>query len=82
MTSSPNFHPSSGTDISRVDGLLNWMAWPNNGENKAPTPGRNISVADGDREYVNALAGRAYIARQSLTLHVAWLHSHGIFRTR
>jgi hypothetical protein len=30
----PNFHPSYGTNtsISAVDGLLNWMAWPNNGQ--------------------------------------------------
>lgn len=61
----PNFHPSYGTDISPVDGLLNWMAWPNNGNNKAPTPGHNVSVADGDNVYVNALAGKAYIARES-----------------
>lgn len=61
----PNFHPSYGTNLSAVDGLLNWMAWPNNGQNKAPTQGQNISVADGDREYVDALAGKAYIARQS-----------------
>jgi hypothetical protein len=40
------------------------MAWPNNGNNKAPVQGQNISVADGDREYVNALGGKAYIARQ------------------
>ncbi len=59
----PNFHPSLGTNISAVDGLLNWMAWPNNGENKAPTSTKNISVADGDREYVSALAGKAYVAR-------------------
>lgn len=59
----PNFHPATGTDISPVDGLLNWMAWPNNGNNKAPTPDRNITVADGDREYVDALGGKAYIAR-------------------
>lgn len=60
----PNFHPSYGTNLSGVDGLLNWMAWPNNGQNKAPTQTQNISVADGDLEYVNALAGKAYIARQ------------------
>ena len=60
----PNFHPSYGTNIGPVDGLLNWMAWPNNGNNKAPTAGQNVSVADGDHEYVNALNGKAYIARQ------------------
>ena len=60
----PNFHPEYGTDMSTVDGLLNWMAWPNNGKNKAPTPGANISVADGDRAYINALQGKAYIARE------------------
>ena len=59
----PNFHPPYGTDIGPVDGLLNWMAWPNNGNNKAPTPGHNVSVSDGDQVYVNALAGKAYIAR-------------------
>lgn len=59
----PNFHPSYGTDTSSVDGLLNWMAWPNNGQNKAPSAGQNVSVADGDNVYVNALAGKAYIAR-------------------
>ncbi|KAJ5795911.1 CAZyme family GH71 [Penicillium psychrosexuale] len=67
----PNFHPSTGTDISPVDGLLNWMAWPNNGNNKAPTPGHNISVADGDDEYVNALGGKAYIAPVS-----PWFFTH------
>lgn len=29
----PNFHPGQG-DFSQVDGALNWMAWPNNGNNK------------------------------------------------
>jgi hypothetical protein len=61
----PNFHPSEGTDISTVDGLLNWMAWPNNGNNKAPTSGSNVTVAAGDQQYTNALAGKAYIARKS-----------------
>jgi hypothetical protein len=64
----PNFHPSYGTNTSAVDGLLNWMAWPNNGQNKAPTPGQNISVADGDHEYISALGGKAYVARQLIFL--------------
>lgn len=60
----PNFHPSLGTDVASVDGLLNWMAWANNGQNKAPTRYSNISVTDGDQAYLDALAGRAYIARE------------------
>lgn len=64
----PNFHPSYDTDISPVDGLLNWMAWPNNGQNKAPSSGLNLSVVDGDREYINALAGKPYVAREFPTL--------------
>jgi hypothetical protein len=60
----PNFHPSYGTDLSQVDGLLNWMAWPSNGKNKAPTPGNSISVAGGDQIYINALSGKAYISRK------------------
>ncbi|KAJ5949348.1 hypothetical protein N7454_000932 [Penicillium verhagenii] len=67
----PNFHPSYGTDISPVDGLLNWMAWPNNGKNKAPDPGSNVSVADGDSVYVNALGGKAYVAPVS-----PWFSTH------
>ncbi|KAJ5209354.1 CAZyme family GH71 [Penicillium cf. viridicatum] len=67
----PNFHPATGTDISPVDGLLNWMAWPNNGNNKAPTPDHNITVADGDQVYVSALGGKAYIAPVS-----PWFFTH------
>ena len=58
----PNFHPGQG-DFSKVDGALNWMAWPNNGNNKAPTPGHNVTVAQGDQAYIQALAGKDYIAR-------------------
>lgn len=61
----PNFHPSYGTDLSNVDGLLNWMAWPNNGNNKAPSATANVTVEDGDQQYVQALNGKAYIARKS-----------------
>lgn len=60
----PNFHPGQG-DFSAIQGALNWMAWPNNGNNKAPTKSRNISVADGDRAYVDALDGKPYVARKS-----------------
>ncbi|KAJ5835372.1 hypothetical protein N7447_001398 [Penicillium robsamsonii] len=67
----PNFHPATGTDISTVDGLLNWMAWANNGNNKAPTPAHSVSVADGDQEYVNALGGKAYVAPVS-----PWFFTH------
>ncbi|KAL1871999.1 hypothetical protein VTK73DRAFT_1743 [Phialemonium thermophilum] len=67
----PNFSPQFGTDFSVVDGALNWMAWPNNGNNKAPTPGHNVSVHDGDVVYVNALQGKPYIAPVS-----PWFSTH------
>ncbi|KAB5528024.1 putative alpha-1,3-glucanase/mutanase [Coniochaeta sp. 2T2.1] len=67
----PNFHPEYGTDFSTIDGALNWMAWPNNGNNKAPTPGHNITVAAGDSAYVNALKGKPYIAPVS-----PWFSTH------
>ncbi|KAJ0124804.1 lpha-glucanase [Diaporthe amygdali] len=67
----PNFHPSQGTNFSTVDGALNWMAWPNNGNNKAPTPGNNVTVEDGDQEYITALAGKPYIAPVS-----PWFSTH------
>ncbi|OQD82804.1 hypothetical protein PENANT_c019G08225 [Penicillium antarcticum] len=66
----PNFHPSYGTDISSVNGLLNWMAWPNDGNNKAPKAEKSVSVEDGDRLYVNALAGKDYIARSYINVLV------------
>lgn len=60
----PNFHPGTG-DFGAIQGALNWMAWDNNGNNKAPTPGHVVTVADGDHAYMNALAGKDYIARMS-----------------
>lgn len=59
----PNFHPGQG-DFKVVQGALNWMGWDNNGNNKAPTSGHNITVPEGDRTYINALAGKPYIARK------------------
>ncbi|KAJ5335635.1 uncharacterized protein N7506_005571 [Penicillium brevicompactum] len=58
----PNFDPGLDLNVSSVDGLFNWMAWPHNGRNKAPTPHNNISVGEGDQLYINTLAGKAYIA--------------------
>jgi hypothetical protein len=57
-----------GTDMSGVDGLLNWMAWDNDGNNKAPKPGRHVTVQDGDDAYIRALNGKDYIARKMTSL--------------
>lgn len=59
----PNFHPGQG-NFNDIQGALNWMAWPNNGNNKAPTPGHNVTVADGDNAYMSALNGKPYLARE------------------
>jgi hypothetical protein len=40
-------------------------AWDSDGNNKAPKAGANVTVAQGDSRYVQALAGKAYIARRS-----------------
>ncbi|KAJ7031234.1 glycosyl hydrolase family 71-domain-containing protein [Mycena alexandri] len=66
----PNFHPGQG-NFGLIDGALNWMAWPNNGNNKAPTPGANVTVAAGDSAYAAALAGKPYLAPAS-----AWFSTH------
>ena len=58
----PNFQPSG---IGSADALLNWMAWPNNGNNKAPSGGNNVTVSQGDSAYTQALGGKPYIARKS-----------------
>ncbi len=57
----PNFQAS---DAGSADGGFNWMAWPNNGHNKAPTAGSNVTVEAGDQAYISALAGKPYIARK------------------
>lgn len=59
----PNFKASNAAS---ADGALNWMAWPNNRNNKAPKAGSNVTVEDGDKAYISALAGKPYIA---CTLH-------------
>jgi hypothetical protein len=59
----PNFHPGQG-NFDAIQGALNWMAWPNNGDNKAPTAGQTVSVTQGDGAYNKALNGKPYIARE------------------
>ncbi|KAL6721635.1 hypothetical protein ACLMJK_000739 [Lecanora helva] len=54
-----------------TDALFNWMAWPNNGNNKAPDAGNNFSVSDGDKTYMNALGGKPYVAPVA-----AWFSTH------
>ncbi|TVY12630.1 Mutanase [Lachnellula arida] len=66
----PNFHPGQ-SDASLVDGALNWIAWDNDGNNKAPRPGANITVEDGDATYQTWLGGKPYIAPVS-----AWFSTH------
>ncbi len=64
----PNFEP---TNAGSADALFNWMAWPNNGDNKAPGSSNNLTVSDGDRTYISALAGKPYMASVS-----AWFSTH------
>ncbi|KAF9524330.1 glycosyl hydrolase family 71-domain-containing protein [Crepidotus variabilis] len=66
----PNFHPGQG-DFNAIDGALNWLAWPNNGFNKAPDGRGNHSVLDGDHDYMNALKGKPYLAPVS-----PWFFTH------
>ena len=58
----PNFQPNN---IGSADALFNWMAWPNNGDNKAPDAGHNLTVSQGDTSYTSALAGKPYVAREN-----------------
>lgn len=59
----PNFTPDKTPDAKSIEGALNWIAWPNNGANKAPTPDVRVSVVEGDNKYHSWLAGaKSYIA--------------------
>ncbi|KAJ5734585.1 glycosyl hydrolase family 71-domain-containing protein [Penicillium manginii] len=66
----PNFHPGQGK-FESIQGALNWMAWPNDGNNKAPSPGHNVTVKQGDQSYLNSLAGKPYLAPAS-----SWFSTH------
>ncbi|EHK20485.1 glycoside hydrolase family 71 protein [Trichoderma virens Gv29-8] len=66
----PNFHPGQSSP-SNIDGALNWMAWDNDGNNKAPKPGQTVTVADGDNAYKNWLGGKPYLAPVS-----PWFFTH------
>ncbi|KAH7303635.1 family 71 glycoside hydrolase [Stachybotrys elegans] len=66
----PNFAPGQA-DAAPLDGAFNWMGWPHNGNNKAPTPGNSVSVADGDRSYRNWLGNKKYMAPVS-----PWFFTH------
>ena len=68
----PNFLPSN---VGTADALFNWMAWPNNGDNKAPDARHNLTVAQGDTSYISALAGKPYVARK-----VSLPYSSAMFR--
>lgn len=67
----PNFNPGLGTSLASCDGAFNWMAWPNNGANRAPEPGHNDTVQAGDQLYISALRGKAYLAPVS-----PWFFTH------
>ncbi|KAF2194284.1 glycoside hydrolase family 71 protein [Zopfia rhizophila CBS 207.26] len=67
----PNFHPGQTPDAKAVEAGFNWIAWPNNGENRAPQPGKNITVKAGDEAYSKWLAGKDYLAPVS-----PWFFTH------
>ncbi|KAH8832703.1 alpha-1,3-glucanase/mutanase [Flagelloscypha sp. PMI_526] len=66
----PNFHPG-GASFDPLDGAFNWMAWPNDGNNKAPKAGQSVSVAAGDTAYKNQLGSKPYMAPAS-----PWFFTH------
>jgi hypothetical protein len=67
----PNFHPELSADSSSIDAALNWMAWPNNGNNKAPDGRGNVTVQAGDAAYQKWLGAKPYIAPVS-----PWFSTH------
>lgn len=67
----PNFHPELSPDPKSIDAALNWMGWDNNGNNKAPNGAGNVTVADGDANYLKWLGDKPYIAPVT-----AWFSTH------
>ena len=52
------------------------QAWPNDGNNKAPKPGRSVSVEDGDNAYLNWLGGKTYMARTDIPGSRCYTNGH------
>jgi hypothetical protein len=69
----PNFHPGQG-DFGDVEAALNWVAWSNDGNNKAPTLAKQLSVSSGDNTYKAALDGKPYIAREWFELSMIFFY--------
>jgi len=72
----PNFNPNDTPDPGKLDAAFNWMAWPNDGNNKAPggTDGNapNVTVEDGDQAFLKWLGpSKAYMAPAS-----PWFFTH------
>ncbi|KAF2473010.1 uncharacterized protein BDR25DRAFT_283669 [Lindgomyces ingoldianus] len=67
----PNFHPEQTADPSAIDGALNWIAWDSDGNNRAPKPGANVTVSQGDATYTKWLGQKGYIAPVS-----PWFFTH------
>ncbi|EXU97735.1 alpha-1,3-glucanase (glycoside hydrolase family 71) domain protein [Metarhizium robertsii] len=66
----PNFHPGQSSP-DKIDGALNWMGWDSNGNNKAPSNGHTVTVADGDNSYQSWLGTKKYMAPVS-----PWFFTH------
>ncbi|KAK7037392.1 hypothetical protein VNI00_011142 [Paramarasmius palmivorus] len=66
----PNFHVGAA-DFGPLDGALNWQSWQSNGNNKAPSGGNLVTVAQGDQAYLSTLGGKGYIAGVS-----PWFFTH------
>jgi hypothetical protein len=56
------FNSWTSQPFDNVDGAFNWMGWPSDGDNKAPKAGRKVNVVDGDRDYLNKLGSKNYMA--------------------
>jgi hypothetical protein len=56
----PNF--DAGRNADGIDGAFNWMGWDNNGANRAPTAGANITTSQSDSAYTSWLGDKAYMA--------------------
>ncbi|KAH7128222.1 alpha-1,3-glucanase/mutanase [Dendryphion nanum] len=67
----PNFSPEATPNPASIDGALNWIAWDSDGRNKAPKPGQNLTVAQGDAKYTKWLGNKGYIASVS-----PWFFTH------
>jgi hypothetical protein len=63
-----NFRLRFSTDIAFIDGILNWVTWPSNGNQQSPSAGFKCVSGEG-RVIASYFTRSKYIVRETFPVH-------------